>query len=291
MYILLTESSELSNFVFANLSQYSEDQKIYFVSGDSLFEFTPLSFASSYIGSMGSCSPIQNLVYLGEWVLLAYCSEDSLAYFDINDETVSLVEDTRIDGQLIACSHSNFELRFYGSSDDNPYIVYHNQKETDRHIYELSGTDYHSGICFADKESTYFAFVDSQEGVFVFNLETSNLTQVSFESCQSTTCYPLLVINSTYIVIQYESNVKVIHSEGNDEIITVPYISAQLLTVGAREYHCRNTTHINQDNNDGTLKVLVIAIATVLLFLVVACTVSGCVIGYLIISKYKQRNK
>ena len=301
----LADPPEVSNFVFANLSQHSDDQKIYFASRDSLFEFTPLSFHSSYTGSLGRCSPVQNLVYLGDWVLLAHCSDGSLVYFDINDQAVESVENTAIDGQLIVCPHSYTNLRLYShSGNSSTYLQYSSQAGAQRHIYELPGSNYNTGTCFAAESTTYFAFIDSQEGAFVFDLETSNVTQVSFESCQPTQCYPPLVINSSFLVIQEQSNVKVFRRETNhhfQEVITVPHISAQMLAVLAWEYECMGVESLGtvtpsernrESSYETTIKTVVLPIVGLLLILsLIIIIVTGSVIVYLIVSKKRHQRR
>lgn len=284
---------QLSNFVYANLGRQSSDQRIYFAISNSIYVLIPLSGSYSYIGSIGNCKSVYNLVYVGDWVLLSYCSDGSLVYFDLQDETVTLTENVATDGEPYYCPNSNvLDLRVYRETE-NFYVEFTFEKKQSKTSYKLPGNNYHSGVCFSAENSTYLAYIDSEEGVFVFDLVTYEFFQLSSNSCPTLGCLPLLIINSTYLVIQEEIAVVVIYREGNNfsQVISVPHLStnaAKLLTVVAWQYECSDTGSNTSTSappimkqNDIKIKVVVsttvvVVVVAVIAFVSITATVVIC---------------
>ena len=287
--IALEDQLQLSNFVYASLGRQSDDQRVYFTASSSIYALIPLSGSYSYIGSIDNCNSVHNLAYVGDWILLSYCSDGSLVYFDLQDEAVSHVETTATDGEPYHCPNSNVDLRLYRDSNtEDVYIEFTPEEKQVKQIYKLPGSNYHSGVCFSVENSTYLAYIDSEEGVFVFELEAHEFFRLSSNPCPASGCLPLLIINSTYIVIHEESSVSVIYREGNNfsQVITAPHLNAKLLTVIAWQYQCSDTSSNstvppNMKQNSNTTEVVIIVIAMIIL--VVAIIVFASIIITLVV--------
>lgn len=285
--ISLENQPELSNYVFVDLGRQSDYKRIYFTTRNSMYVLIPLISDSEYVGSLDDCKSVDDLVYLGDWILLAYCSDGSLLYFDLQDEAIVATEDVTINGYPIVCPNSAIkDLRVYRVSGSSSYIEYSLEEEGNKRlIHELPGTNYHSGVCFtAENASTYLAFIDSQEGVFVFDLLSYNLSPVSNEPCQITVCQPLLVINGTYLVIQKQSAVSVVYREGNNfsqEVITASHQSADLLTVIELQYQCPVTPTVTDDPppENTSLNVVIVSLVTAgIVVIIVIIVITACII-------------
>lgn len=298
--ITLEDPLQLSNFVYANLGRQSGDQRIYFTTSNSIYALSPLSGSHSYIGSIGNCKSVHNLVYIGDWVLLSYCSDGSLVYFDLQDDTVTLTENVATDGEPYYCPNSNVhDLRVYGDSE-NFYVEFTIEKKQSKTSYKLPGNNYHSGVCFSVENSTYLAYIDSEDGVFVFDLVTYEFFQLSSNSCPDLGCLPLLIINSTYLVIQEESVVIVIYREGNDfsQVISAPHLStsAKLLTVITWEYNCSDNISNTSappimKQNDNKINVVITASVIVTVLLAIVCIIAFVLIIATAILYFKKRQR
>ena len=289
--VTLADPPVLSNFVYASLDQHSASQRIYFVTGDSIYALIPLSYDYNYVGSTGSCNSVQNLVYLGEWVLAAYCLDGTLVYFDLDYEAILAVESNDTDGLPYFCPDSDINLRVYHVSGEF-FLELTLDGGNSKEFYDLPGTNYHSGICFAtENNATYLVYIDSEEGLFAVNLNNIiDLRQISSKSCPASGCTPLLVIDGTYIVFQDKDSVTVVNGERNfTQVITAPHSRAELLTVIGRQYEClisespksKNPPKTAQ-NNDGS-STRTIAIAIPISGVVVLCGIVGSVSIVLVI--------
>ena len=301
--VTLEDPPKLSNFAFADLGRSSDHQRIYFATHTTIFALTPLSTSFTFAGSIDECDSVQSVTYLGDWILLAYCLDGTLVYFDLQEGAVERVEDTAVNGQPIVCSDSDTDLRVYSDSNHgSSYIEFSVSptKETnDKHKYDLLGTSYHSGVCFsAENASIFFAYIDSQEGVLVFDLVNLNLFQVSHEPCPKTGCHPLLVINKTYLVVQTESAVSVVFREGNNfsqEIITASHLHPELLTVIYWEHQCQESTvetpppDKNQNSDKTSMKMITYSVifSTVIIIIFVGTVVV--IVSILILKKRRKR--
>lgn len=285
--IAVEDRVQVSNFVYASLGRQSDDQRIYFTTSNNIYALVPLSGSYSYIGSIGNCNSVHNLVYVGDWILLSYCSDGSLVYFDLQDETVSHVETIATDGEPYYCRNSKIDLRLYRDSNEDFYIEFTFEKMQVKQSYKLPGSNYHSGVCFSVENSTYLAYIDSEDGVFVFDLEAHEFFRLSPNPCSASGCLPLLVINSTYIVIREESSVSVIYREGNNfsQVITAPHLNAKLLTVIAWQYKCSETRsnqtvqpNMKQNSNEVVIAVIamVIVVVAIIVFASIITTLAVC---------------
>lgn len=289
--ISLEDQLHLSNFVYASLGRQSNDQRIYFTSSNRIYALIPLSGSYSYVGNIGNCESVRNLVYVGDWTLLLYCSDGSLVYFDLQYETVSFVESIATDGEPYHCPNSNVDLRLYRGSNEHFYIEFTYEEKQMKQSYKLLGSNYHSGVCFSVENSTYLAYIDSEKGVFVFDLGAHEFFPLSSNPCPSSGCYPLLIINNTYVVIHEESSVSVIYRDRSNfsQVITVPHLNAKLLTVIAWQYKCSVTDttsnssvppNMKQNSNKMEVAITVTAIIVLLIIVfvpiitIVACLVS-----------------
>lgn len=233
----LTDPPNLSNFVHASLDQDSHSQRIYFTTSSNLYELTPISIDYSRIGDVDPCSSVESLVYR-EWTLLAYCKDNMVIYFDLEEEKVIDTENSEVDGQPYLCPNPHIDLRVFATRS---YIRFGFQESNTEEFYELPGSAYHSGLCFGTENSSFLPYTDSQDGVYVFNLQTSELTQLSSMPCPVSGCKPLLVTDNNYLVIQEQDGITVFDREKNfSQIITAQHIEANLLTVIVREFQCPN---------------------------------------------------
>ena len=234
--ISLTDPPNLSNFVHASLDRDSHSQRIYFTTSSSLYELIPISIDYSRIGNVDPCSSVESLVYR-EWTLLAYCKDSQVIYFDLEEEKVIDTENSESDGQPYLCPNPHIHLRVFTTSS---YIQFGFQESNTERFYELPGSAYHSGLCFGTENSSFLAYRDSQDGVYVFNLQTSELLQLSSMPCPVSGCKPLLVTDNNYLVVQEEDGITVTDRENFSQIIAARHIEADLLTVIVREYQCPN---------------------------------------------------
>ena len=235
--VSLTDPPNLSNFIHASLDRDSRSQRIYFTTSSSLYELVPISIDYSRIGDVDPCSSVESLVYR-EWTLLAYCKDYMVIYFDLEEEKLIDTENSEVDGQPYLCPNPHIDLRVFATRS---YIRFGFQESNTEEFYELPGNAYHSGLCFGTENSSFLAYIDSQDGVYVFNLQTSELTQLSSMPCRVSGCKPLLVADNNYLVIQEQDGITVFDREKNfSQIITAQHIEADLLTVIVREFQCPN---------------------------------------------------
>ena len=289
--VSLTDPRNLSNFVHASLDRDSHSQRIYFTTSSNLYELIPISIDYSRIGKVDPCSSVESLVYR-EWTLLAYCRDNWVIYFDLEEEKVIDTENSESDGQPYLCPNPHIHLRVFSTGS---YIQFGFQESNTERFYELPGSAYHSGLCFGTENSSFLAYRDSQDGVYVFNLQTSELLQLSSMPCPVSGCKPLLVTDSNYLVVQEEDGITVSDREKNfSQIVAARHIKADLLTVIVREYQCPSGYEPNpgysQNENSAMTKTVAGAVsASIVVISIVAIAVTVAVSVWVV--HRRRRNK
>ena len=286
--IHLLDPPNLSNFVYASLDSDSNSQKIYFTTSSRLYKLTPLLNLYSAYGLVDPCSSVQSLAYY-DWTLLAYCKDGTGVYFNIMEEKVTNTENFRSAGWPYLCPNPNIQLRLFIAT--NSYIQFGFSDTNSEEFFDIPGNSYYSGLCFGTGNSTFLAYRDSKEGVYIFNLHNSELHHLSTAPCAVPGCKPLQVIDDRYLVISEEDGITVIDKTTNfSAIITAKHADANLLTVLTRDNHCTSNppedVEKNSGSNSGNGKALVTIIGSVIgaiifIILVVTLVVTVLLVHYL----------
>ena len=249
----LEEPPALSDFEFISLGPVSySSQRIYFATGSLIYALVPESYLHYHIGEMDSCRKAESLVYSRDDTLIAYCNE-SAVYFDLQAEVelnASVYSDP-MGGQPIVCSDRDVYLVVHQSTTSY-YIVYGQWSLNIRATVDLQGTQFDSGVCFGVGQSSFFAYIDRSEGVFVQELFSSNssssLHRLSSSSCPPSGCEPLAVFQHRYLATRAGSDndrsVVVVDTQdlSSAPIISAEHTAADLLTLLVDPAPCSGTT-------------------------------------------------
>lgn len=229
----LEEPPSLSDFEFISLGPISySGQRIYFATGSLIFALVPESYLHYYTGEMHNCTGAESLVYSRDDTLIAYC-HTSAVYFDLLNEVelnTSMYSDP-MGGQPIICSDRDVFLMVRMSSSSY-YIVYGQWSHNVRATVNLQGTQFDSGVCFGVGQSSFFAYIDRSEGVFVLELFSSNspppLHRLSSSSCPRSGCEPLVVFQDRFVAIRTnKDNDRSVMMVDTQELSSPPTISAE----------------------------------------------------------------
>ena len=227
----LEDPPRVSNFLYAPLQRLSVYQ-IYFATAQYLYALDPQSYLSREIGELASCNSVSWLAYAGDETLIAYCNDNSAIYFDINSEEAGNPIPYSQMGQPFTCPNPDVRLAVFPAS----YIQYGLWSQDTRENINIPGLEFDSGVCFGTQNRTLFAYIDMEDGVYVLELPTFTLTQLSSQSCLNGQCDPLFLFENRYIVVRErdhnDATAIVVDSKRNfSKIVTARHTQADLLTV------------------------------------------------------------
>lgn len=215
-----------SNFVHVEIDRNHE--YIIFAVGTVIYSMRPFLYASGPLGNgvpSATCERVSALVHKQEAVLYAYCTEHLFTY-DIGEEDW-LVQDTFARrGLPYQCPQQETDLSVF-----TDYIQYTVDGLIEN--VETPGDAYSSGICFGNSTRSHFAFRDKGTGVFVLNLQTSELVSISASACQDD-CYPLNTVDGRYLIVREDALRKVLvldYLGQSLRLIEALHTSATLATV------------------------------------------------------------
>lgn len=191
-----------SNFVHVEIDRNHE--YIIFAVGTVIYSMRPFLYAAGPLGNGipgATCERVNALVHKQGAVLYAFCT-DHLFTYDIGEEDW-LVQDTYARrGLPYRCPAQETDLNVF-----TDYIQYTMDGLIEN--LEIQGDAYSSGVCFGNATQHYFAFRDKSTGVFVLNLQTSELVSVSVSACQDS-CYPLNTVDGRYLIVREDALRKVL---------------------------------------------------------------------------------
>lgn len=207
------DTVQLSNFVEVT----STETSIVFVSGDRLYQ---LDLEESYLSSIGdlpsaSCMPVSQLVWFSG-TLLAYCSDQSVAYFE-SDGTFLNLTNPLMDGIPLVCPDPDVRLAMFNGGE---YIKIGLWSESTYFLINLQ-TEFYSSVCFGNKTALHFVYTNATgtHGFTINLLESSaNFTYtLDANLCQLESCEPLMVFDNRWLLLQvastpYDSSVMVFDS-------------------------------------------------------------------------------
>ena len=227
----LEDPPRVSNFLYVPLQRLGVYQ-IYFSTAQYLYALDPRSYLSREIGELASCNSVTWLAYAGDETLIAYCSDNSAIYFDINSEEAGNPIPYSQMGQRFICPNPDIRLAVYPAS----YIQYGLWSRDTRDNINIPGLEFDSGVCFGTQNRTLFAYIDREDGVYVLELPTFSLTQLSSQGCLNGQCDPLFLFENRYIVVRErdhnDATAIVVDSTKNfSKIVTARHTRADLLTV------------------------------------------------------------
>ena len=227
----LEDPPRVSNFLYVPLQRLSI-YHIYFATARYLYALDPRSYLAREIGELASCNSVTLLANAGDETLIAYCSDDSAIYFDINSEEAGDPVPYSQRGQPFICPNPDVRLAVYPAS----YIQYGLRSRDTRDNINIPGLEFDSGVCFGTQNTTLFAYVDREDGVYVLELPTFSLKQLSSQDCLNGQCDPLSLFDNRYIVVRErdhnDATAIVVDSKNNfSKIITAQHTRADLLTV------------------------------------------------------------
>ena len=212
------QNSGLSEFKYIELYHF---HFIYFAYASYLYYFDPLNYALDYVGNFHpNCTSAKKLVYIGDDTLIGYCSRGATIYFDLNYQYWTLYQPYSSYGRPFICPNPSKRVVVFSQGG---YVQFRaSESETIR--FELIGENFVSGECFGDSNGFYFVYVDQLEGTFVLDLATFNFTQLSTQSCRSTSNLeykPVQVLDNQYLIVQQLMNNHENITDSNSTALTV----------------------------------------------------------------------
>ena len=224
-----------SNFLHVEVQSY---EYVVFALGTAVYSMRPIVYISDRLGNVaGSCDHVRTLVHIDSDTIMAYCSDHWVTY-SIGERDWLLQNSYEQSGRPFPCPNANMELKVFPN-----FIQY--QINNVAKTLEINGSHFVSGICFGDFGRNHFAFRDANRGVFVANLESSELFRVSSSACGGiANCSPLVVVGNRYLVIRDNERgsggVHVVDCVSNvSEIITTLHFVPDMAAVlGSHEELC-----------------------------------------------------
>lgn len=220
----------LSNFIYVEPDHGTE--LIYFAVGNNMFSMSPVFYTiNDDLGRIGlNCTRVKKLEYVGNNQLIAYCDYVYVHYNLVFDDW-ELQSWNDIDGVTFSCPNSNVHLNVFKGAR---FISYEMESRVGN--INIPGEKFDNGVCFGEADKTFFAFSDLNEGVFVVDLSTSNITQISSVPCDPTGCLPLLLPQGKYLLVreshQGDGNVFLMDTHKNlSKIIFAKHIVPKLITL------------------------------------------------------------
>lgn len=195
------DTSNVSNFIYTFMD--GEDRIVY-ASGNDIFTIQLPLFHYQHLGKLANCSKVDRLerVRGTEPEIWARCEDGSTKSFDITlqSENISSPESFRF-----VCPDPGVILEVV----DDTFIKYGLEStSTFEPNTPLPGSRFRSdlSVCFSMQGVTFLAFVDEQEGVYLFNSSASDaITKLSeLQACSPGTglCKQLLVFENRYLHVR-----------------------------------------------------------------------------------------
>lgn len=226
---------QLSNFVFASLDEDSGSQYVVFTLDSKVYAFIPLDHTFYQLSFLESCGSVRRLEYAGDSVLMAYCADsDIVEYYDLDSYEVLNHTSTDRDGVPYLCPNRDKHFSVFST-----YIQYGVWSTNSLENFLIpSEFNFNSGVCLGSESEvndTYFAYIDSLDGVFVLDPKNARLGNLSQKACQNL-CQPLMTFHNRYLVFQEQfrgsENVIVVDMKNSfSRIIEAWGTKADLLTV------------------------------------------------------------
>ena len=283
----------LSNFVYVEVD--SNTERIYFTIGNRMYSINPLlDILNDDLGNIGNnCTHVTKLEYLGGRLMRAYCNHVYVNYnLDYEDWVFQWWND--IDGIAYSCPNNKLHLNVFKNSV--MYIRFNINSQVGN--INIPGENFDNGVCFgAADRLPLFAYSDINEGVYIVDLNTTDVMYVSSTPCDTTGCLPLMVFGDRYLVVresyQNDGALYVLDSEKNlSKIIVVQHTVPKLLTlINDTDKRCQqNTTEIDviptEINviplDEGTnVGAVVGSIVGVVVFIVLGAVLVGAAIVYM----------
>ena len=223
----------LSNFEFASLDDDAESQLIYFTTDNKLYALVPFSYEYYDTEISVNCGTVEHLLYVGDFTLIAYCHDNTAAYFDMFYSYQLNHTIFKEHGRPYICPNRDVHFGIFPAATH--YIQYGVWSQNSLENFNIPGLNFDSGVCFGTVNKTYFAYIDRERGAFTLDPTSSELLQMSSQGCMDS-CKPILVFEDRYVVIREQdardANVLVVDSQGNfSTIIEGSHVSADLLTL------------------------------------------------------------
>ncbi len=211
-----TSTARLSNFIDTSL----DDSEYICYAYDNRVNCIELSLGLSHqSGVLDNCIKVDKLerVRGPDPIIWARCDDGSTKSFDILSlsSTISTVASS---GKFpYICPDGDVVLEV---DLDNSFIKY---GRTNLQTTPLPGNGFlsDSGICFEVEGATLLAFIDRDEGTYVFDCSTSNFTRLPFQACsvEPRMCKQLLLFESRYLHVREPDGNSLIDTHNNFEVI------------------------------------------------------------------------
>jgi len=231
---LYNVSNQLSNVVFISLGDFSDQKHLFFTDGNYVYEITPHEYRIRLIGTLTASAMACTIAYAGDNTLIAYC-EHGVVYFDLILEKWVNWTTYAERGRPIVCPNPDIHLAVY--LEPVSYVLYGLWSENTIQNFSIHG--FASGVCFGNQNKIFFAYNDREDGVYIMELFTFRLTQLSPKACMNQ-CDPLLVFDNRYLVIrQHDQNGTTIivvdstllHFDTDPFIVEAQHTSADLIAL------------------------------------------------------------
>lgn len=181
-----------TNFIHIEYLSY---HYIVFALGTAFYSLRPFFYAENRLGDVQSkyCDAVHLLVQKEGVEFWAYCSDYVYSY-DVGEGDWNTRYALAERGITYQCSQARVKVSVFsdhanigrGGSDDS---------------VNMRGSDFVNGVCFGNGSRDFFAYVDELAGVYVMDVETTEMRAIYELGCNDR-CLPPIVVNSSYLIIR-----------------------------------------------------------------------------------------